>query len=358
MMAVTRVSQCGFELQEHGVDGWSVGGSHTAAYYLYETSSPAANSGASCLNPTYEGSAYGHLSTPIPDSPIQVRLNFWLYMPAGIAMNASGLAFMLGNSPESSPLTNTVLALAISTTFMRIHRSTTVIETVGFTPIFDTWIPVGLDVYSHNSSGYARSWYNGVMVNDFSGDTLGTYDEINHFSISARGSSSWGLAAGGDFYVDDLTIEDTTGESVSATAPAMKKYHWVTPDGNGNYDDWVGSDSDSVDNYLHVDDIPPDNDTSYIEGGSADRDSFTMTAVSTGSETIDAVIPVIVAKTGGAAGTLQPFIREGAVDDDGAAATVGTAYDSMAHERFLLEPSGGAWDETQVNAMEIGVLVP
>lgn len=359
-MAVTRIFQSGFELQNYGYDGWSING-HDANYYGYETSSPTPNTGNACMTLHQNGFSNGSLATPM-NGTAQARVNLWIFVPTGATFNDQGL--LIGgfwNVPTELDQTSNVLSVQMNGNTFHVFPGNNDLSAWedSFTMINDVWVPIGIDMYCHDSSGYVRIWYNGVMVMDISGDTFDSEDEINMFTISPFWNSAYIESVNGDMYVDDVSIWDTSGESVSATPPEMKKYHWVTPDGNGNYDDWVGSDANSVDNYLHVDDIPPDDDTSYIESSTpAERDSYTMTSVDVGGETIDAVIPVIVAKIGGGVDTLQPFIREDGTDDDGSAVNVGTAYATMEHERFTTEPGGGAWDEAQVNAMEIGVLVP
>jgi hypothetical protein len=132
----------------------------------------------------------------------------------------------------------------------------------------------------------------------------------------------------------------------------------IRPDGNGNYSAWVGSDADSTDNYLHVDEDPHDSDTSYVETDTAtNRDSYTMDnyTLPTGFS-VAAVIPMAIAKKvdAGGAVNIQLFTRESATDADSATKTLGTDY-QLHNDRQTTKPSGGNWDQTSINAVEVGV---
>jgi len=76
---------------------------------------------------------------------------------------------------------------------------------------------------------------------------------------------------------DDMYVCDETG-SICNTFLGDVKVAAIFPDGNGNQSDFVGSDADSTDNYLHVDENPDmDDDTSYVESDTAgDIDLYTF----------------------------------------------------------------------------------
>ncbi len=360
-MAVTRVFQTGFELQNHGYDGLTLN-THDSTFYSYVTGSPSPNTGNAALK-LARPSATNGIATINVSATTQLRVNFWLYIPTGTAFDPDGiLLFSFLNSVATTNSTALVLSIQMNATGFRAWAGNNILsllDSSSTTFIYDAWVPIGIDVYADNSSGYLRLWYNGTQELDFSGDTVDLNSTINMVGFSSYWNSD-GLDTASDFvYYDDLTIWDTTGESVSATPPDYKRYYWMAPNGDGNYSQWVGQDGDSLNNYQNVDEIPPDDDTTYnVSGTSTNRDSYAMSNVSLdGSETPDAVIPVAVARGDGSASTLTLFVRQGGTNQDGSAQNIGTSYGTI-WERFSTDPGGGAWDETEVNATEVGVLVP
>lgn len=83
-------------------------------------------------------------------------------------------------------------------------------------------------------------------------------------------------------YVDDFYILDTTGTYANDFLGPKTRIECLRPNGNGNYNDFLGSDADSTDNYLLVDDDgDPDGDTTYTESSTAtDRDSYLLSNIS------------------------------------------------------------------------------
>lgn len=138
----------------------------------------------------------------------------------------------------------------------------------------------------------------------------------------------------------------------------------LSANGNGVSSQWDGSDADSTDNYLLVDEVLPDDDTTYVESvDSLDLDSYTMENITleTGWE-IAAVIPWAVAKklSAGSPLDLKHYIRTTIsgtpYSATSAAQVLGTSY-ALYWERRTTDPDSGAWSETDVNNTEIGIEV-
>jgi len=90
----------------------------------------------------------------------------------------------------------------------------------------------------------------------------------------------------------------------------------IRPDGNGTTSDFTGSDADSIDNYLHVDDIDPDGDSSYIESQTVGHiDLHTLESLAVTPATIFGVQPVsICKKTDTGPRTASHVLRTGATN--------------------------------------------
>jgi len=89
-------------------------------------------------------------------------------------------------------------------------------------------------------------------------------------------------------YYDDIYICDSVGAAPCNTFLGDSKVATLYPDGNGNVNNFTGSDADSTDNYLHVDDgSGPDGDTSYVESATVDHiDLYSFTALAEASGAI------------------------------------------------------------------------
>jgi hypothetical protein len=95
-----------------------------------------------------------------------------------------------------------------------------------------------------------------------------------------------------DYIVDDLAINDTSGTSSQTGYPGDEKVFAMRPNGNGDNSAWTGSDADSTDNYLLVDETPPDS-ADYVQSntsGQIDDYNLTPTPAELGaSDTINVV---------------------------------------------------------------------
>lgn len=241
-----------------------------------------------------------------------------------------------------------------------LYRDTTLIDSVlsaGFAAE-SAWHHIGVDLNMANSGGWFYLYLDGVEIMSFDGDTIGAVSSIDTVRFgSGRTNQTWD-----DYlYIDDIYIENLSGES-APVAPPDYRFLPVTPNGNGYISQWDGNDGNSTDNYLLVDDIPPDSDTTYVESAiSGEADSYTMTnpTIPTGWE-VSAVIPLAVAKKLNAGGALnlkletRTTISGSPSYATSSAIVLGTAY-ALAWERRPLNPSGGAWTAAMIDDLEIGV---
>jgi len=107
-----------------------------------------------------------------------------------------------------------------------------------------------------DSGGVYDVKLDGVTVISFSGDTKpSTYTTIDNFHFTANTSF--------DFWIDDLALNDMTGDTHNSWC-GDGHIELRRDAGNGDRSDWAGSDGNSVDNYLLVDDVTPDGDATYI----------------------------------------------------------------------------------------------
>jgi hypothetical protein len=177
-----------------------------------------------------------------------------------------------------------------------------------------------------------------------------TYDEI---VLRTGGSGTRDFSA--FYYVE-----------VDATAPntflGHIRFGIPVPNGNGNSSQLVGSDGNSVDNYLLVDDPPltHDGDSTYVQSATVgEKDTYGMSNLPTPALSIVAVCPLIIAKkTDAGSRAIKAVVRRSGTDYDAAVEHfLSTSYASYK-QALLVDPStSAAWTEAGVNAMELGVKV-
>jgi hypothetical protein len=169
-------------------------------------------------------------------------------------------------------------------------------------------------------------------------------------------NSTWGS---GTTNWDDFYLCDQSGSAPTNDFLGDCRVDAIFPNGNGNYSQFAGSDGNSVDNYLLVDETTP-NTTDYNDGDTVgDRDSYAFgNLAALTSQTVYAVqVNAAIVKDDAGAKSASTFARSGSTNTDGASAVLGTSqvYISQIYEA---DPNGGgAWTETSVNAAEFGVRV-
>lgn len=155
----------------------------------------------------------------------------------------------------------------------------------------------------------------------------------------------------------DFASFDTTG--------SKNNDHRGTPrvvplyaNGNGNHSDFVGSDADSTDNYLHVDEEGvADDKTSYVESDTAtDRQSVAVENLPSTPQTVLAVqVQNLLKKTDAGTRTFQNFLRIGGVNYDGATKSADVSY-IWSYDIWDVDPGdSNDFTETDVNGIEVGI---
>ena len=131
--------------------------------------------------------------------------------------------------------------------------------------------------------------------------------------------------------------------------------------GNGHTNGATGSDADSTDNYLLVDEVGAshDDDATYTYANAADViDLYTVDPVLTipTGYTVQAVMPYLIAKksNGAVATTIIPALSDGTDDSFGTAEDLPTSYGIIPRQAFTLAPDGGAWTQADIDNLEVG----
>jgi len=206
---------------------------------------------------------------------------------------------------------------------------------------------VAIDINIDASAGWAKVYIDGVLQLSFEGNT-GNADIITDWFGKIAGSGGTGTVT---YIFDDIYIDDTTGEA--ATAPPVLRFYYVTPNANGNYSQWDGSDGNQVDNYLLIDEIPPNSDTDYVETNVVDElDSYNMTTITLeAGQQVEAIIPFAFVKRAGSTEEIALGTRLSGTDAVGSDQAPTTSYNFL-WERQTTKPGGGAWAQADIDGFE------
>lgn len=294
-------------------------------------------------------SASDNATIAIPGSPSEIYMRMGLYMTGG---NSSYSRVFL-RLMDTSDLTLITCYVDYNTMRIVIKRGTYSGTTLGTSTTVispDMWYLLELHVVISDSSGVAQLKIDGNLdINASSVDTKpGTISNIGSIIIGAYGSY---VLYG---YFDDIAINDTTG-SVNNSWIGQGGIYALTPNGAGTSTQLTPS---SGANYTCVDDIPPDDDTSYVESNVQDEiDTYALSA-SAGEGMISAVQWLARAKANSTGTTaVTRVLRINGTNYVGGDNIVSTSY---VYKTDILEKNpddSAAWEYTDLDAMEAGVKV-
>jgi hypothetical protein len=169
--------------------------------------------------------------------------------------------------------------------------------------------------------------------------------------------------------VDDLYICDSAG-STNNDFLGDRGVKRLRVNGNGSSSDFVGSDLDSTDNYLLVEDEDPDEATWVGSGTSTDKDLYAVEDLASTPSSISAVSVVSYGTATDILGVSPEHVISyddgGGADEDTDAITPwinevpdpDEAIWGHLHSFFETVPgTSSAWTQTEVDAMEIGIQI-
>ena len=237
-----------------------------------------------------------------------------------------------------------------------VTRNGTQIGSTGTTVLKpNVWYYIEFKATINNSTGVAVVRINGVTeINLSSQDTQtsgnATADDIYFLSHNDQQAGHW--------YMDDLYICDGTGGSPSNDFLGDVRVETIRPSGNGNSSQFVGSDGNSTDNYLLVDETTPNDDTDYVESSTVnDKDTYAYGDLTPTAGTVFGVQVLPYArKTDAGTRTIKSVARLSGTEVDSADKTLSTSYQYLPDIREA-KPGGGAWSISDVNSAEFGVKV-
>src|SRR5690606_10747881 len=215
------------------------------------------------------------------------------------------------------------------------------------------------------TAGYCRILRDGVEVLYFQGDTIGsTYNALGIRSVRfGAGSGSSQLIGGGDpnCMVTDIYVLDGTDATATQGAPfndflGDHKVETLIPVGNGANSDLLGSDGNSVDNYLLVDELPADYADYVTTNVIGATDTYQFSDMLSATGVIKGVqIKGQGLKTDSGVAAMALVTQLGANEIESPRRPLGTVPTYITSEILTEKPGGGAWSIFDVNSAEYGV---
>ncbi len=223
----------------------------------------------------------------------------------------------------------------------------------------DTWHYLEAKVTLSDTVGVVQVRLNGVSILSLSNqDTKNSGTKTVLDSVSLRTTGGTGGSNQDIVYWDDFYVANGAG-SVNNDFLGDTRVRCLLPNGNGNSSQLLGSDGNSTDNYLLVDEATPST-ADYVGSATLDqKDTYAFGDLPDASGTIHGVqISAYATKTDAAARNLAIVTRSDGVDYDGSdvALALGTnAY--VQHLRETDPDTAAAWTIAAVNAAEFGAKV-
>jgi hypothetical protein len=205
----------------------------------------------------------------------------------------------------------------------------------------------------HSSTGTFDVYLNGAATADVTGTGQNTQatgnataDTFRICRIAAAGAV--GPTVDDSFYLSGSTAPPRWGDV---------RAEFIKPNGNGNSSQWLGSDGNSTDNYLLVDESTPNDDTDYLSSSTVnDLDLFTYTDVTPTTGTVVCVaVNMWARKDDAGVRTIAPATREGGTTSIGTNVNLTTTYDRYRQFYETNPRTAAAYTISEINGSEWGV---
>lgn len=222
--------------------------------------------------------------------------------------------------------------------------------TKSWTP--NTWYLVEIRVLIANTGGIIQTRIDGASDISFTGDTQpGTATTVDNLLFTSDGGST--------NYMDDIACNDTSGTSENSWCGDGRVY-LLKPNANGDVSQLVGQDGDSVDNYLNVDEVPHDSDTTYNQSATAGQyDLYNLETLALGNATVKRVwVEARVRELTASGDAIQLGIKTNATEYWSNNITVSGSYARVVGPDYTTNPNTGTtWTQTQIDALQAGIKV-
>ena len=272
----------------------------------------------------------------------------------GCAFSTTGADLTVSFLGDSNTTTHITFIYSGTSKVFKVYRGTTsgTLLATGTTILgLNAWHYAEMHVKISDTVGVAELRLDGATTNEitFSGDTKNAGTNISVDSVLFIASTTL------DF--TDVYICDTTGSTNNSWLGDVT-VRTLTPNGNGAFSQLLGSDADSVNNYLLVNEQPVSSTQYTGSATTSQHDSYTMADLPAGTTTVRGVqLNSYMAKSDATAGSSKGMLRIASTNYYGATQTLTTTYATYT-DPFDLNPNTTiAWTPTDVNGLETGMEV-
>ncbi len=247
------------------------------------------------------------------------------------------------------------LRINSSTKKLELYTGASTLVATGTTAIaIDTWYLIELRIKIADAGGVVEAKLDGTVEPTFTGDTKpGADTTFDNLIFTAMGASI-------TLFLDDLAFNDTAG-GVDDGYCGDGHVVMLTPNANGDSSQLVGSDADSTDNYLLVDEVPKDDDTTYVESATATQyDLYNLSAytLQTGEAVLRLFVEARVKETTAAGDSINLGVKSGVTESWSGNLPVTTAYARYVGADLKTDPdTAAAWTQAGLNALQAGVKI-
>jgi hypothetical protein len=211
----------------------------------------------------------------------------------------------------------------------------------------------------HDTTGTCIVRLDNVEILNFTGDTknAGTSTNIDGLNFSSSGTAQTNVCYDDLWVVDGVDDTATTGRTDNGFLGDLK-VQTLYPTADGASSQFVGSDGNSVNNYLLVDESNTANTSDYVASSTpGNRDLYNITDLDPTTTTVYSVrVTGYVSKSDAGAAGIKLIIREsdGTVTSE-ANYTLSTTWTHIHGLQRKTKPAGGAWSPANINALQMGV---
>ncbi len=244
-----------------------------------------------------------------------------------------------------------------TTGFMEIRRGAyngTLLATGSVAVPVGAWIYTEVSVTISDTVGEVHVRINGEGTDNvsFTGDTKngGTSTNLDTFSLYAGGSTF--------LYICDVYICNDTGSAPNNTFLGEVAVRALSPNNNGNSSQLLGSDGNSTDNYLLVDEKPFSGSDYVGSPTTGQKDTYALADLPAGPTTVYGVqVNANMLKSDAGVGQSRLLVRTGGSDYGGTTRSLSTTAVTYS-ELYEQNPNtSSAWTTANVNGLEAGMEV-
>jgi hypothetical protein len=291
----------------------------------------------------------GQCKVTLPSALSTTILGFAWFLPTGFGgQTGVGYAVTVFGDTGATAHLSVNFDAAGRIQLRRGTSSGTIIATTAGTPLAaGSWHYVELKCTINDTTGTAIVHLDEVEVINFTGDTknAGTNSTIDAISLPG--------AVNG--IVDDFYVYDATGSAQNDFAGDVT-IRPLRPNGNGAASAWLGSDGNSTDNYLLVDE-QPFNTTDYVASSTAtDRDLYDLEDLIGSPAVISVQVLAYAAKSDAGTRSIKTAQRSsGGTVVTSSSVALSTTFTTLAGPIRTTDPDGSAWTASLVNTLQAGV---